>query len=287
MLGKLLKYDFRALNRIMLPLQGGVLLAALVGTFSIRIAAVSIANRFENFFSDTDYIAIPFEGAIVSTSILLGMFLFAAIIASFWVTLFLIARHYYQSFLRDEGYLAFTLPVSAGQNLCSKVMAGSAWLLINMVIVSVAFILLVTVGFPEGGSEAVQAYSSEMARDLSNIVGLVFLFEVFVFALLFVVHAILQIYISLNLGAVLAKTYKVLAGIGIFVAINVIMQTLMSVVFFGFGISSEGAVDASSTYAWFFFLQPVVLPPIIILTALVLLYYFVSRHLLATKLNLD
>ncbi|MCL2529442.1 MAG: hypothetical protein FWE41_03825 [Coriobacteriia bacterium] len=287
MLGKLLKYDFRALNRIMLPLQGGVLLAALVGSFSIRLALFSLNNRFDGFMPSSSTASLQLEGVLFTTSILLGTFLFAAVVASFWVTLFLIARHYHQSFLRDEGYLAFTLPVSAGQNLCSKVISGSTWMLINMVTVSIAFLLLLTVGFYDAGREVMTDYSSETAREMGTLPALFFLLELCVLALLFAVHAVLQVYVSLSTGAVLARTHKVLAGIGVFVLIYIIMQILMSVVVVGFGFGLEYSLSSNPDNGLFVLVQPVILPPIIILTGLVFLYYFVSRHLLATKLNLD
>jgi len=286
MLAKLLKYDFRALNRIMLPLQGGVLLAAVVGSFAIRIALISLENSY-SMYSPASSGSLHLEEVIYSTSLLVGVLIYAAIVASYWISLFLIARHYNQSFLRDEGYLAFTLPVSASQNLMSKVIAGSLWLFINMAILVFAMILLALIGFTGTGSNTVFVVMDNMKEEFSNVPGFIFFVELFVVALLAAVHGILQIYTSLNIGAVLARTHKVAAGIGIFVAINMIMQIVMSVVTFGLGFGPGSSIDFSAQYSWFPMMQVVVLPPLIIFAALVFVYFFVSKHLLTTKLNLD
>jgi len=286
MLTKLLKYDFRALTRIMLPLQGGVLLAAVVGSFSIRIAVDSIARSFDSYFS-TSSISLPLEQVIYTTTIMLGIFLFVAIAASFWITLFLTARHYYQSFLRDEGYLTFTLPVSTSQNLCSKIIAGSAWLLVNTLIICFALLLLFSVGLAEGGRDIFTSTFAYIAETMSNVPGFILLLELIILGLLLVVHAIMQVYVSLNIGAVLAKTHKVLAGIGIYVGINMIMQTFMSIITFGLSFGLDSTISSSSQYDWFYGMQTLVLPSLIIHAGLIVLYFFISKNLLTNKLNLD
>ena len=291
MLAKLLKYDFKALNRIMLPLQGGVLLAGLAGVFFTRLTYVSINNSITNsvnsYYSASSSSSIVLEGVVYSTSILLAIVLFTAVIASFWVSLLLIARNYYQSFLRDEGYLTFTLPVTVSQNLLSKIIAGSAWLLVNVIIICLAFLLLIAVGFADAGFKFLGDILSEALDSMGTLPGVVLLTELVILGILALLHAILQVFISLNIGAVLAKTHKVLAGIGIFLAINMGMQTIMSIVTFGMGFTFDSAFFNYSDLSWFFTMQAIVLPPIVVIGGLTVLYYFLSRNLLTNRLNLD
>jgi len=289
MLGKLFKYDFKALNRTMLPLQGGVLLAGVVGSLLVRLGFSSINTSVNTALSPYASAAFPIESLLLLVSTLLSFVFYTAIIASYWVTLFLVARHFYQSMLKDEGYLSMTLPVTVGQSLLSKTFAGSLWLLINQAILIISFFLFIVVGFASVGpiSPPVVETFQEIGGEISNVPGVILMIELIALSLLTVVHAVTQINTSLTIGASLAQTHKVLAAIGIFVAINMGMQTIMSILMFIVGTAVDNSNLVYSQYDWFYIMQAFILPPLIIFAALAVIYFFVSRHLLQTKLNLE
>jgi len=282
MLSRLLKYDFRALTRILLPLQGGVLIAALIGSLLVRLARASF-----DIWNDGMLASSAAGDVIGSTSVLLSFLLFAAVFASYWITLFLIARHYYQSFLKDEGYLTFTLPVSTGQNLLSKVIAGSIWLLVNVVILILAFILLFVVGYDDSALGGFSLFSSDAGQSTSGVLDFVSAVELFVLGLLLVIHGVLQVYVSITMGAVIAQTHKVLAGIGLFVGINIAMQLIMSILTFSLANALSNSFSVYSQYDWFSAMQVLVLPSLIICGGLVVFYFVLSKRLLTKRLNLD
>ena len=59
-------------------------------------------------------------GISAMASVLIGV----AVMASALVTLLLICNHFYRSFLGDEGYLTFTLPVPTSKLIWSKLLTG-------------------------------------------------------------------------------------------------------------------------------------------------------------------
>ncbi|MBQ1839376.1 MAG: ABC transporter permease, partial [Ruminococcus sp.] len=110
MLGKLLKHEFRATGRIMLPLIGAELLLSVLAGFSVRGL-----DRIQNMnFLGVTYIMTLFV-------FFLGLFAVGV------VALVLMIQRFYRNLLRDEGYLAMTLPVSVDEHIWSKLIVSFVW----------------------------------------------------------------------------------------------------------------------------------------------------------------
>ena len=101
MLGKLLKHEFRATGRIMLPLMGALLALALMANLSIRGMTSSL--------SDIPALRILF--------ILILIFFGMGIVAVGVMALVVMVSRFYRNLLKSEGYLMFTLPVPEERGL--------------------------------------------------------------------------------------------------------------------------------------------------------------------------
>lgn len=111
MLGKLLKQDFRATARIMLPLYAAV---PVLGLFT---------NLITRLCENQNGFLIRAIGALVS-------FVFSlALIAAVVTTVVLMILRFYRNLMTDEGYLMFTLPVSTTELICSKLIVSVVWFL--------------------------------------------------------------------------------------------------------------------------------------------------------------
>ena len=99
MLRKLIKHEFRATGRIMLPLYL-VLLATAVG-----------ANLSARGMLETRYVALDILGSLLVVAF----------------TLALMLQRFYKNLLQDEGYLMMTLPVSIHQHLWAKLIVSAVW----------------------------------------------------------------------------------------------------------------------------------------------------------------
>ena len=100
MLGKLIKHEFRATGRIMLPLLGAELLLSVLAGLSIRGL-----DRMENM------------GFLGVTYVLTLVVFFLGLFALGVVAFVLMIQRFYKNLLRDEGYLAMTLPVSVDEQI--------------------------------------------------------------------------------------------------------------------------------------------------------------------------
>ena len=104
MLGKLIKYDFKAIGKQMFPVYGVMLVLSLLLSLMIKL----------NFG----------ENGIFGTM----MFLYAiSLLASSFGTVYCVVKRFRDSLLKDEGYLYFALPVKTSTHIIDKVLIALIW----------------------------------------------------------------------------------------------------------------------------------------------------------------
>ena len=122
MLGKLLKHEFKATGRVMLPFLGALLVLSVMVWLSINV-----------FFSNLGGVSII--GGIVLT---LYFMLLSAIGI---VTLVLLVYRFYRSFLSDEGYMTFSLPAGIHAQLGAKLISAAVWIVLTGILVVLSLLL--------------------------------------------------------------------------------------------------------------------------------------------------
>ncbi len=133
MLRKLLKHEFRATGRIMLPLYLILLATALGSNLSAR------------WMLDSRHLILSILGGLLVTAFA------AAILAAFVVAFILMIQRFYKNLLQDEGYLMFTLPVSVHQHIWSKLIVSAVWFVATVLaVIAAAMIVAYDVGFLRG-----------------------------------------------------------------------------------------------------------------------------------------
>ena len=289
MLKKLFKHDFRALSRTLFPLQigilGGGLLATLLTVLTIRIGE-NTANT-----GGSAMLRAVIMGVSATTAVLIGI----AIMASAFVTLLLICYHFYRSFLGDEGYLTFTLPVSTSKLIWSKLLTGMLWTLINAVVIVVTLLIFSVFGTTTSSIanidvlNAIRTFFTDILPQLSEYVNVPLMtVEVVVIGILGLASQMLEIYFAIVVGGQVAKKHKILAAIGMYLLINmgvgIISTTFMSIVSFGEGIASltfntvqEVSTFMTSVFGWYG----------VLFAGLAVLFFFLIRSILKKNLNLQ
>ncbi len=123
MLGKLLKHDFKATGKVMLPL-----ILILIGVTALGCLLVSfrVLQRVE---------LLPL------TMLLLIAYILMVITLSTVTSIYLIV-HFYRNMFTAQGYLTFTLPASPWSLLHSKVIVGFVWSMVIMVLSFLSAFLL-------------------------------------------------------------------------------------------------------------------------------------------------
>lgn len=258
MLGKLMKYEFRATGRIFLPMF-------------IALLAVAAVNRL---FWQLDLNVPKIIGTTLSVII---------IVAICVIALILTLQRFYRNLLKSEGYLMFTLPVSTDGLIWSKLLVASIWSVVSFLIVMAAVAIMAATGvtFREI-FDAIGAFFNSIREGGFNAVLITVETIILLIASLF--SGILLLYVCMALSLLVNKhrvgfsflMYIVITTIGqiIFVVLSVSLDfsricnmfTLMS----GFG-------QIQSAFGIYFL--SVAIPGAI--------FYFLTRYMLKNKLNLE
>ena len=230
MLGKLLKHEFRATGRIMLPLMGALLALALMANLSIRGLAGNLA--------DVPGLRILF--------ILILVFFGMGIVAVAVMALVVMVTRFYRNLLKSEGYLMFTLPVSVHELIWSKLIVSLVWFFATALFV---FLILSLTGLNLAGTNLEMIFEnfptwSEILQKLdelgvrSALGSLVFWAAVAM--ILGTIVGCLHFYGAMALGHMFSKN-KVLLSVVFFILISFAFNTMeMSV-----GLSQVGMQSSS------------------------------------------
>ena len=123
MLGKLIKYEFKATGRTFLPLYGAILVVALLNRFLGR----NTQGVFEELNKLGDFTVM----ALVALFIALGV-----------ITIVATIQRFQKNLLSDEGYLMFTLPVKTRSLILSKMIVAIVWIILSGLVGIAAFGIL-------------------------------------------------------------------------------------------------------------------------------------------------
>ena len=119
MLGKLLKQEFRATGRIMLPMLGALIVLSILASLS----GTGLINGVTN---------LPLLRFVM---ILIIVFFGIGVVAAAVVSTVIMISRFYRNLLKDEGYLMFTLPVSVHELVCSKLIVAMVWFLMTGLVI--------------------------------------------------------------------------------------------------------------------------------------------------------
>lgn len=296
MLGKLIKHDFKALSRTLLPANLAVLAATILVTIFVSITNHSRYSALSG---------TPFMEFLKGILILLTVLIVIAIVAAFFFMTFMVFHHFYKNFMTSEGYLTFTLPVKTHHLLWSKLLTAMIWLVISSLVgILCLFIFMLF------GTSSTQIVNSDVARTIAEIfryipelgtgrvIGAVL--ELILMVLVGSASTVLHVYLALVIGGVVTQKHKLLAGIGFYFAINIVMSIISSIITAAFTnswIMSSGFFNSSVTFspanAEEFFryimsgLQPLFWVSLGLTAVYSVAFFLVSNYLLKNNLNLE
>ena len=229
MLSKLLKHEFRATGRTMLPVYAAVVVLAVLANFSIRVIDRSVHTLLTIFC-----------GLIIAAFII-------GIIAAGIMTLVMMIKRFYTNYLKDEGYLMHTLPVSVHELVWSKMIVSVVWFAATAAVICLVILLTALIqtgtslaqffaGFPSWAEiKAALAEAGIRSGDLW-LFGLEMLLAIIVAGL----YTCLHFYAAMSLGHMFAKD-KILLSIVFFVGISFVLSLATT----GYGSARFYALEAS------------------------------------------
>ena len=237
MFAKLLKYEWRATRGMVGLLCLICLSAALVG---------GLAMRYLVWVSELD----SQSNAFIVLSVLTMIFAFIAIaICCVAMELYAVWR-FYKSRFTDEGYLTFTLPVTTHQILLSSFVNCLICMVCALAALMAGYLVLLLLGFSalEGFFpslwEVMPLAMENLWRLFSGETG-AFLAQLALGVVAGVLNSTVMMMLAVTIGSILAKKHKVLAAIGVYYGINMVMSLITSVLGVVLGLSVYSSQSSS------------------------------------------
>ena len=230
MLSRLMKHEFRATGRRMLPTLGVLALLGVLANLSIRLLDSGVGGTLMRILMGL-FVAAFFIGMTVA-----------------WVmTLVLMVSRFYRNLLKDEGYLMFTLPTSTHALIWSKLIVSTVWFLATALLIGLlTFLTAANLGKMNADDFNTAFYGMREMLDMLYSLGvsrgslILLLAELVVASVVACLTTCLHFYAAMGLGQMSADhkgLMSVLAFIGISLAFQIIGSTVFS------GLVKTGSVD--------------------------------------------
>ena len=260
MLSKLMKYDFKWINKIMIVYY----ILLLITTIGIII----VENMEQTFF------------LVVIDKILTGYFIGCSISALITCLMRIWVR-YSLSFYKDESYLTHTLPVTKNELYNSKIITSIISVVISLVTIGVCFLLICTLVSPGTITDIYNKIALSIGKSSTNL----FIIGGIILILLEAIFMMFAGIFGLTLGH-RSNNNKILKSI-LYAFISYIIFNLFTLVIFklldiftSFDLSSKVVPSMS-------IIKMLGIVGIVIYLIYNIIYYFVGKKLFNKGVNVD
>lgn len=273
MTGKLIKYEFKSIGRLM-----GILWIALpVCALFLGLTGKVSYNIDNPFFNDL----------LSLVTLILYISVFVATIA---VTTVVIIMRFYKGLMKQEGYLMHTLPVKTWQLITAKGIVSTCVVLISGIISILSILLLNSL---DGLKSLVDVIHSLFMTFQEYPNSILLFIVLIIFILSGIVSGIYHIYVSLAIGHLAKKhhiLYSLLSYIGISIICSVISTKLFALLTPWLTKLSTYTVQPSLGILFgnvSKILSTTGLISILLAFVEILIFHFVSEYILRKHLNLE
>lgn len=268
MVKKLFKHELFALGRVLLLVQGILLVIALL-------------TRALQFF-EMDHFA--YDIVLVFTII----FLVIGNVVNLIAPLIMGMVRYYKHLFTAEGYLSFTLPITPAQHILTKLSATLVFQ-VTAVFASLLSVVIATAGEVLGEIWLAIDYLLNQLNTVAEGHVVVFAMELLALCVVVFLSELLLYYGCISIGQLFRKN-RVLAAVGVYFAYYVVMQILSTVFTVVMGIvgSNMEGTDYIPTAQEIIAAIHIGLCGLIVWTLIVSAVYFLISHtIIRKKLNLE
>ena len=208
MLGKLLKYDFRAMWKQFSIIWPAALVIALINRFTLPF------NTKGGLVANNELLAV------ITLSVLVGV-----LCAMFVVTMVFVLSRFYKGLLGDEGYLMHTLPVQTWQLILSKLICALVVTVLNMVVSALAMVLMMPIDWTDLFDLILW---QQLLRGLAQQPdAMLYLAEFFLMVIVAMALMIVVVYLSMAIGHLFHRR-RILMSVVAFFAIDIVGNIVLT-----------------------------------------------------------
>lgn len=204
MLGKLIKYDLKAMGKIMVPFWIALFAVGIVWGAQMRLR---------------DIVSIHFLGGGTGFVIILLIFT-ALVMAVFAMNVIVVVQRFWKGILKEEGYLMFTLPVTPRALIFSKVLSSFLISLATIIILTVLVSLIIAM-------QGVDLYGLQVALQNLKIDEVFVKWSVYgvIFGIFALLNSIYHIYAAMAIGQ-LSNRNRMLCAFAAYVILAVVFGVI-------------------------------------------------------------
>ena len=214
-LGKLIKYDFMDVSKLIIPFYIGMgVMGIVIRVFWFILLNEKIDDRVR-----------------ISTGVFQFMSYFGyviAIIGIILMTYYAVIIRYYRSIYGNEGYLTNTLPIETYEIILAKLLTFFSWFVVNGIIIFFTFWFII----PVEGIFKANIFRPEVLHEIETFlrhsVGATLIIAI-ISMLVMTIEKILFLFLCVSI-ANMVKSYKILTGIGAYVILGGIIGLIKQVI---------------------------------------------------------
>ena len=278
MLSKLVKYDIKSLIRVFIPVW--IVAPVIAVMLSATIHLLSVADGpLMNVFSE--YIGPILLGilAVLFVAVIVGMMI---------MTLILVIRRFWNGLLKEEGYLAFTLPVEVWQLIVSKVIVAAIVNLISGLIAALSCLILFLGISKEIFYSMGYTFSviwSSMSGELGAYTGVLIVLGI-LFLIVTSICGTYMLYASMSLGQ-LMENHRVAGSFLAYIGLNMAVSTITNIgTMIVTNILPDNLVNITACNAGLI-ITLYMLIMLVINGIQLAVYHVITEYVLTNKLNLE
>lgn len=261
MLSKLIKHEFKATAKLLIPLYLILLFLTIMDRIVLRLNI--------------------FRGALSVIPGFITFFYVLSIIAVVAVTFLFMIIRFYKNLMTDEGYLMFTLPVKSYQLINSKLIVSFIWIVASVLaVVASLYIVIATPSRMDSLLIFLNALRAEINHGFGSYTTLLII-EFFAMIIIGLVNAMLTIYVSIAVGQ-LMNAHKLIGAIAAYIGISTIIQIISTIGIFIIGHFYENTFTDLRSIP--LYVMPISMFLIMLLSVI---YYWVMDYIFRKKLNLE
>lgn len=263
MLGRLMKYDLRAMRRALMPMA---LVAAVVSLICCGIEYFFLLTES----SELDQVLLS---ALSVSFYAIGLI---GIVTMLLISCFLVAAHYYRSFFTDQGYLTMVIPVPVSTLFHAKLLSTAVILVAAMLLYGLYFFVAVFLAQLLYDPSEV-AYVWELLQEIGGMaVGIAPPLPLLLLQnLTLIFENVLIIFAAITLGSVVMQRRKIIGSLLFFFLINAVYGVLTTVFS---AILGATLPEESAGMIWLSYAMQILLSCLTGLAAYLLNLYILQRR---------
>lgn len=266
MLGKLLKHEFKATAKLLIPLNLIVIAITIIGR--IILSFELLQNDFFHFLNITLTCIYSFS-----------------LIALFIVTFVYLVVRFYKNLYGNEGYLMHTLPVSSTALLNAKLITSICFGILTSIVCAGSLFALLAANLSEDFNYAKMARLFELEMGISFTE---FWVIMVLSCILAIILFLIKIYACISIGQLFEK-HKILAAVIAYLVVYVIMQMISSATILLGNMklfTALSSYDAGSAEIAAFY-RSSLLSSEIESVIFIVIFYLTAWYIMKKKVNLD